>query len=166
MSLFEHFPTLIWRAGIDTKCHYFNQTWLDFTGRSLAEEQGNGWTRGVHSEDFDRCVRTYLEHFAVRTPFEMEYRLRRHDGEYRWIIDAGRPIYARNGEFAGYIGSCLDITDRRNTEAELRDREQHMRTLLSAMGEGVILRDATGRVQSYNAAAAELLGLSPQEMAD
>ena len=88
MSLFEHFPTLIWRAGIDTKCHYFNQTWLDFTGRSLAEEQGNGWTRGVHSEDFDRCVRTYLEHFAVRTPFEMEYRLRRHDGEYRWIIDA------------------------------------------------------------------------------
>ena len=166
MSLFEHFPTLIWRAGIDTKCHYFNQTWLDFTGRSLAEEVGNGWTRGVHSEDFDRCVRTYLEHFAVRTPFEMEYRLRRHDGEYRWIIDAGRPIYARNGEFAGYIGSCLDITDRRNTEAELRDREQHMRTLLSAMGEGVILRDATGRVQSYNAAAAELLGLSPQEMAD
>ena len=166
MSLFEHFPTLIWRAGIDTKCHYFNQTWLDFTGRSLAEEQGNGWTRGVHSEDFDRCVRTYLEHFAVRTPFEMEYRLRRHDGEYRWIIDAGRPIYARNGEFAGYIGSCLDITDRRNTEAELRDREQHMRTLLSAMGEGVILRDATGRVQSYNNAAAELLGLSPQEMAD
>ncbi len=164
MSLFEHFPTLIWRAGIDTKCHYFNQTWLDFTGRSLAEEVGNGWTRGVHSEDFDRCVRTYLEHFAVRTPFEMEYRLRRHDGEYRWIIDAGRPIYDPDGEFAGYIGSCLDITDRRNTEAELRDREQHMRTLLSAMGEGVILRDAAGRVQSYNNAAAELLGLTPDEM--
>ena len=166
MSLFEHFPTLIWRAGIDTRCNYFNQTWLDFTGRSLAEEIGDGWTRGVHGEDFDRCVRTYLEHFAVRTPFEMEYRLRRHDGEYRWIIDAGRPIYSRSGEFAGYIGSCFDITDRRNTEAELRDREQHMRTLLSAMGEGVILRNAAGRVQSYNNAAAELLGLSPQEMAE
>ncbi|MDD3325881.1 MAG: EAL domain-containing protein [Zoogloea sp.] len=164
VTLFEHFPTLIWRAGTDTKCNYFNQTWLDFTGRCLAEEVGDGWTRGVHGEDFDRCVRTYLEHFAVRTPFEMEYRLRRHDGEYRWIIDAGRPVYTRSGEFAGYIGSCLDITDRRNTEAELRDREQHMRTLLSAMGEGVILRDATGQVQSYNAAAAELLGLKPEEM--
>ena len=164
VTLFELFPTLIWRAGTDTKCNYFNQTWLDFTGRSLAEEVGDGWTRGVHSEDFDRCVRTYLEHFAVRTPFEMEYRLRRHDGEYRWIIDAGRPIYDPDGEFAGYIGSCLDITDRRNTEAELRDREQHMRTLLSAMGEGVILRDAAGRVQSYNNAAAELLGLTPDEM--
>ena len=164
VTLFELFPTLIWRAGTDTKCNYFNQTWLDFTGRSLAEEVGDGWTRGIHGEDFDRCVRTYLEHFAVRTPFEMEYRLRRHDGEYRWIIDAGRPIYDPDGEFAGYIGSCLDITDRRNTEAELRDREQHMRTLLSAMGEGVILRDAAGRVQSYNNAAAELLGLTPDEM--
>ena len=164
VTLFELFPTLIWRAGTDTKCNYFNQTWLDFTGRSLAEEVGDGWTRGVHGEDFDRCVRTYLEHFAVRTPFEMEYRLRRHDGEYRWIIDAGRPVYTRGGEFAGYIGSCLDITDRRNTEAELRDREQHMRTLLAAMGEGVILRDAAGQVQSYNAAAAELLGLKPAEM--
>ena len=163
-SLFEHFPTLIWRAGTDTRCNYFNKTWLEFTGRSLAEEVGNGWTKGIHADDFDRCVRTYLEHFAVRTPFEMEYRLRRHDGEYRWIIDAGRPIYDPDGEFAGYIGSCLDITDRRNTEAELRDREQHMRTLLSAMGEGVILRDAAGQVQSYNNAAAELLGLTPDEM--
>ncbi len=163
-SLFEHFPTLIWRAGTDTRCNYFNKTWLEFTGRSLAEEVGNGWTKGIHADDFDRCVRTYLEHFAVRTPFEIEYRLRRHDGEYRWIIDAGRPIYDPDGEFAGYIGSCLDITDRRNTEAELRDREQHMRTLLSAMGEGVILRDAAGQVQSYNNAAAELLGLTPDEM--
>jgi PAS domain S-box-containing protein len=83
LSLFERFPTLIWRAGIDAKCSYFNQTWLDFTGRSLHQEMGDGWTNGIHPEDFDRCVSTYLEHFAVRTPFEMEYRLRRRDGQYR-----------------------------------------------------------------------------------
>ena len=87
MSLFDHLPALIWRSGVNAKCNYFNQTWLNFTGRSFEDEFGDGWTTGVHPEDFDRCVSTYLEHFAVRTPFEMEYRLRRHDGEYRWIID-------------------------------------------------------------------------------
>ena len=105
MSLFDHLPALIWRSGLNAKCNYFNQTWLAFTGRSFEEEYGDGWTTGVHPEDFDRCVRTYLEHFAVRTPFEMEYRLRRHDGEYRWIIDTGRPIFDTGGEFVGYIGS-------------------------------------------------------------
>lgn len=164
LTLFERFPTLIWRADTDTKCSYFNQTWLEFTGRSLEQEIGDGWTLGIHAEDFDRCVGTYLEHFAVRTPFEMEYRLQRHDGEYRWIIDTGRPIYDQSGEFAGYIGSCLDITDRRNTEAQLRERETRMSTLLASMGEGVIMRDAHGVLLMHNAAAAEILGLSEEEM--
>jgi diguanylate cyclase (GGDEF)-like protein/PAS domain S-box-containing protein len=164
LSLFERFPTLIWRAGTDTLCSYFNQTWLEFTGRSLKQEVGDGWTTGVHPEDFDRCVSTYLEHFAVRTPFEMEYRLRRHDGEYRWIIDTGRPIYDQSGEFAGYIGSCLDITDRRNTEAQLREREMRMSSLLASMGEGVIMRDAQGTLLMHNAAAELILGLSKDEM--
>jgi len=164
LSLFERFPTLIWRAGTDTLCSYFNQTWLEFTGRRLEQEIGDGWTTGVHPEDFDRCVSTYLEHFVVRTPFEMEYRLRRHDGEYRWIIDTGRPIYDQSGEFAGYIGSCLDITDRRNTEAQLREREMRMSSLLASMGEGVIMRDAQGMLLMHNAAAELILGLSKDEM--
>ncbi|WP_374494955.1 EAL domain-containing protein [Zoogloea sp.] len=165
LSLFERFPTLIWRAGTDAKCSYFNQTWLDFTGRSLEDEMGDGWTSGVHPDDFDRCVSTYLEHFAVRTPFEMEYRLRRRDGQYRWIIDTGRPLYDKWGEFAGYIGSCIDITDRRNTEAELRERENRLSTLLASMGEGVIMRDARGMLLLYNASAEQILGLSAAEMA-
>lgn len=164
LTLFERFPTLIWRAGTDALCSYFNQTWLDFTGRSLEQEVGDGWTTGIHPEDFDRCVGTYLEHFAVRTPFEMEYRLRRHDGEYRWIIDTGRPIYDQSGEFAGYIGSCLDISDRRNTEAQLREREMSMTSLLASMGEGVIMRDAQGTLLMHNAAAEQILGLSEDEM--
>jgi diguanylate cyclase (GGDEF)-like protein/PAS domain S-box-containing protein len=163
-ALFERFPTLIWRSGTDAKCCYFNQTWLSFTGRTLDDELGDGWTIGIHPEDFDRCIGTYLQHFAVQTPFEMEYRLRRHDGEYRWIINTGRPIFDANGEFAGYIASALDITDRRNTEAELREREESMRTLLASMGEGVILRDAQGRVLLHNASAEEIFGLNAAEM--
>ena len=165
LFLFEHLPTLIWRSGPDSQCSYFNQTWLDFTGRSLAEEIGDGWTLGVHPEDFDRCVGTYLQHFAARTPFEMEYRLRRHDGEYRWILDTGRPIVTPSGEFAGYIGSCLDITDRRNTEATLRERENRMTTLLASMGEGVIMRDAGGDILMHNAAAERILGLTASDLA-
>ncbi|WP_374265427.1 EAL domain-containing protein [Zoogloea sp.] len=166
MSLFAHLPNLIWRAGVDAKCNYFNQTWLEFTGRSLEQELGNGWTAGVHPEDFDRCVGTYLEHFAVQTPFEMEYRLRRHDGEYRWIIDSARPIHDLDGNFIGYLGSCLDITDRRNVEAALRERESRLSTLLASMGEGVIMRDADGALRECNAAARDILGLSPEEMSD
>ncbi|HMW53139.1 MAG TPA: diguanylate cyclase, partial [Rhodocyclaceae bacterium] len=165
LFLFEHLPTLIWRSGPDSQCSYFNQTWLDFTGRSLAEEIGDGWTLGVHPEDFDRCVGTYLQHFAARTPFEMEYRLRRHDGEYRWILDTGRPIVTPSGEFAGYIGSCLDITDRRNTEAALKERENRMTTLLASMGEGVIMRDAGGDILMHNAAAERILGLTASDLA-
>ncbi len=164
MSLLDHLPTLIWCSGVDTKCSYFNRTWLEFTGRSLEQELGDGWTADIHPEDFDRCVGTYLEHFAVQTPFEMEFRLRRHDGQYRWVIDTGRPLYDPSGEFIGYIGSCLDIGDRRDTEAELRERENRLSTLLASMGEGVIMRDTHGLLQVHNAAAADILGLSSEQM--
>jgi PAS domain S-box-containing protein len=108
-------------AGTDALCTFFNQTWLDFTGRSLEQEWGVGWAEGVHFEDFQRCMDTYLEAFAARRPFEMDYRLRRKDGEFRWVLDRGAPRYTPDGTFAGYIGSCVDITDRRTLEAELRE---------------------------------------------
>lgn len=164
MALLERFPALIWRSGLDAGCTYFNHTWLEFTGRSLEQELGHGWTASIHPDDFDRCIAGYLGHFAARTPIEMEYRLRRHDGEYRWLIDTGQPIHDEAGEFTGYIGFCLDITARRNTEAELRERETRMRTLLASMGEGVIVRDANGLLQLHNAAAAAILGVSDAEM--
>lgn len=107
----ESSPNMIWRAGTDALCDYFNSTWLKFTGKEMADEVGNGWTNGVHPEDFDRCVQIYLDAFNKRIPFEMEYRLMRYDGVYRWINDRGTPMF-HDDVFIGYLGSCMDVTDK------------------------------------------------------
>ena len=106
-------PVMIWMSGPDKLCTYFNQPWLTFTGRSIHDELGNGWTEGVHADDLERCLETYKQAFDRREPFEMEYRLRRHDGEYRWIFDYGVPRFNADGSFAGYIGSASDLTDQK-----------------------------------------------------
>lgn len=108
----ESSPNMIWRAGTDTLCNFFNSTWLKFTGKSMTEEVGNGWATGVHPVDFDECVKIYLDSFEKRIPFEMEYRLKRFDGEYRWINDRGTPLFQEDNTFIGYIGSCMDVTDK------------------------------------------------------
>lgn len=113
-------PVLLWMAGTDSECTFFNQTWLRFTGRSLETERGVGWAEGVHHEDLQHVLDTYMTAFCSRREFEMEYRLRRADGEYRWILDHGRPRHTPDGRFAGYIGSCTDITDRKQAEEDLR----------------------------------------------
>src|SRR6185503_19004897 len=94
------------------------------TGRTIEQELGNGWAEGVHKDDFDRCLKTYAESFEARQPFEMEYRLRRSDGEWRWILDHGVPIYKAADGFAGYIGSCIDITDRKRVEEQLAESQK------------------------------------------
>ncbi|MDQ7772667.1 MAG: PAS domain S-box protein [Elusimicrobiales bacterium] len=129
-ALTEQSPILIWRSGTDAKCDYFNERWLAFTGRSMEQEMGDGWAEGVHPDDFDRCVKYYLDHFKAREPFEMEYRLRRHDGAYRWLFDRGVPFYREDGEFAGFIGSCVDITDRKAAQEALKiSRERELASL-------------------------------------
>src|SRR5262245_5459855 len=115
-------PVMIWVSGEEKGCSWFNRPWLTFTGRSLAQEVGSGWTEGVHYDDLYPCLRTYISHFDARTSFRMQYRLRRHDGVYRWIDDTGIPRYAPNGDFLGYIGSCIDIHEYRETQSELRRR--------------------------------------------
>jgi PAS domain S-box-containing protein len=112
-------PVMIWMAGTDRLCSYVNQPWLEFTGRPLDAELGNGWAEGVHNDDLKRCLETYSQAFDQRQSFEMEYRIRRNDGEYRWILDTGVPRFNPDGTFAGYIGSCLDITDRKLAEEAL-----------------------------------------------
>jgi PAS domain S-box-containing protein len=106
-------PVLIWMSTPDKNCSYFNKPWLDFTGRPLESELGSGWAQGVHIEDLQKCLATYDQAFDCRHPFKMEYRLRRHDGEYRWVVDIGVPRFNADESFAGYIGSCIDVTDRK-----------------------------------------------------
>lgn len=109
--LAETASVMIWIADTTKACVYFNRSWLRFRGRTLAEEQGFGWAEGVHPEDYDRCLEIFARAFDARLPFDMDYRLRNHDGVYRWIRDEGRPFFGAEGEFEGYIGSCTDIDE-------------------------------------------------------
>jgi PAS domain S-box-containing protein len=130
-------PVMIWMSGADMLCTFFNKGWLDFTGRSVEQELGNGWAQGVHREDLDRCLKTYINSFDSRHSFTMEYRLRRRDGEYRWVLDNGGPRFASDGTFLGYIGSCVDISEHKRAEAEARKHREELAHLgrVAIMGE-------------------------------
>lgn len=119
LKIFEEFPALIWRSRLDMLCDHFNKTWLDFTGRTMAQEFGNGWAEGVHPDDFQQCLDTYVSNFEKRQAFVMEYRMKNKHGEYRWIRDHGRPFFDLDNEFLGYIGSCYDITENKDNELRL-----------------------------------------------
>ena len=119
-ALVEQSPILIWRANTEALCDYFNDRWLLFRGRTMEQEYGNGWAEGVHPDDFDRCLKIYLDNFNIRKTFEMEYRLMRHDGVYRWIFDRGVPFQNDNGDFLGFIGSCIDVNERVDAQEALR----------------------------------------------
>src|SRR3989449_6240852 len=127
-------PVLIWMSGLDKLCTFFNKPWLEFTGRTIEQEMGNGWAEGVHADDLQRCLQIYTEAFDARQPFVMQYRLRRHDGEYRWISDNGVPRYDAQKNFAVYIGSCMDITELINKEQALRESEERMSLAADAAG--------------------------------
>jgi PAS domain S-box-containing protein len=119
-------PAMIWMSGTDKLCTFFNLAWLEFTGRPLESELGNGWAEGVHPEDLRGCLETYTRAFDRHEPFSMEYRLRRNDGEYRWVLDQGVPIFKADGSFAGYIGSGIDVTGRRLAEEALSRVSQRL----------------------------------------
>jgi len=129
----EHFrnlantvPAMIWTSEAGRLCTYANERWLQFTGRSLREQLGSGWAEGVHPEDLERCLEIYTKSFHRREPFQMEYRLRRHDGEYRWILDQGVPRFNPDKSFAGYIGSAIDVTERKHAEEALSGLSQRL----------------------------------------
>jgi PAS domain S-box-containing protein len=113
----ENAPVMIWIADTEKNRHYFNKAWLDFRGRSLEEERGDGWLAGIHPEDLDRSVHIFEEAFSRRMPYKKEFRLRRKDGAYRWILTHGAPILNDN-HFEGYIGSCMDINYRVEQEQQ------------------------------------------------
>ena len=127
-------PIMVWLSGTDKLCYYFNKGWLDFGGRTLEQESGNGWAENVHPEDFDRCLQIYVSNFDARRPFEMEYRMRHHTGQYRWILDRGVPRYAPDGTFEGYVGGCLDIHAQKEAAEKVRIADD-MTRLMKAQDE-------------------------------
>jgi PAS domain S-box-containing protein len=149
-------PMLVWMSGTDKLVTYFNQTWLDFTGRTVEEELGTGWMAGVHDEDFDPCMEIYSSAFDAREQFEMEFRLRRFDGEYRWILVKGVPLFTHNGNFRGYLGSCVDITERKQVQAALlkaerRASEEYLELLSRIVPVGQTLGTARDLTSIYRA---------------
>ncbi len=164
-------PVMIWMSGPDKLCTWCNDQWLAFVGRTLAQELGNGWAENVHPEDFDGCLQTYTTHFDARKPFSMEYRLRRHDGQWRWILDHGSPRYDSRQNFAGYVGSCADVTSlklleeyRGITEQKLRQRDSELRALFDGSPDPHLRFDSNLRVTHANAAYGKLARLSAGEV--
>ncbi len=155
----ESAQALIWLANTDKLCFWFNKVWLDFTGRTMEQEYGNGWTEGVHPDDLQRCIDYYVDHFDRREPFTMEYRLKRHDGKYRWILDKGMPRFDANNQFEGYIGSCFDITEHKEMEASL----QLAATIYEHTSEAMMLTDADNRILAVNPAFTTVTGYTAIE---
>jgi PAS domain S-box-containing protein len=156
-------PVLMWVSGPDKLCTWFNRPWLDFVGRSMEQEVGDGWAENVHPGDLLSCVRTYETSFDARKSFSMEYRLRRHDGVYRWVLDNGTPLY-ESGRFTGYIGSCVDITDRKEAETALRDREAEMELVARTTPVALTRCSRDLRYLYINQAGANILGLTPEQV--
>ena len=150
-------PVMIWMAGTDRGCTYFNKAWLEFTGRAMSRELGNGWTEGVHHADFDRCLQTYTDAFERRRDFTMEYRLRRHDGEFRWILDSAAPRFEAAGRFAGYIGSAVDVT-------ELKRADERVRLAVEAAPNAMVMVDDQGHITLLNAQAERVFGYTRAEL--
>jgi len=152
LKLLQSAPALIWRAGTDARCDWFNDTWLQFTGRTMNQECAEGWATGLHDEDRDECLRRYQAAFQQRQPFVLEYRLRRHDGEYRWITNQGAAFQDLAGEFAGYIGYGHDVHDARMTARMLAESEHRQRIILDNIPDPVWLKDLAGRYLAVNRA--------------
>jgi PAS domain S-box-containing protein len=158
-------PVLIWMADGDQQRTYFNRTWLEFTGRNLEQETGAGWMQGLHPDDRQHCLATSTGSFAARRPFRLEYRLKNAVGEFRWLLDSGVPRFDAAGNFAGYIGSCMDITDRKEFEEDLQEQQEWLRVTLSSIGDAVIATDTEGRVLFLNGVAEALTGYAQSEAA-
>jgi PAS domain S-box-containing protein len=152
-NMADNSPVMIWVSGADKNCTYFNNTWLEFTGRGIEKELGTGWTEGVHPDDIEQCLVTYSNAFDSRKPFAMEYRLRRRDGAYRWIMDVGKPTYL-DGVFTGYTGSCSDVHDQRMMKEELELQVQQRTAQLS---------DALDREKEMNELKSRFVSMASHE---
>lgn len=158
-------PSLIWMSDTTKLCNYFNKTWLEFSGRTMEAEIGNGWAERVHADDLQSCINTYINAFEAREEFRMEYRLKRYDGEYRWLLNIGIPRWTSNGDFLGYIGSCIDISDSKQAEVALRESEERFRRTFECNMVAMGIWTVDGGITEANDALLNLVGYSRQELA-
>jgi len=159
LSMVDAAPVMVWMCGPDGGDVYLNRHWVEFTGRPLEAQAGDGWLEGVHPEDAQTCLRRYREACAARRPFEIECRLRGADGEYRWVLGVGVPVFDDAGAFAGYIGSCLDLTERRRGE----ELEAWLSAAVQSSGDAIVTATLEGTVVTWNAAAERLFGYPAAE---
>ncbi len=158
-------PVLIWMSGTDKLCYYFNKAWLQFSGKTMEEEDGNGWTDGLHPDDFDRCIELYTTNFDKHQEFYMEYRLRRHDGEYRWLSDNGAPRFTPDGVFEGFIGACMDIHDSVTSKQILKENEEKLNIVIEATELAVWEYDYKTNLGVFDAQYATIFGYNdPNEL--
>src|SRR5215213_689353 len=156
-TMADNVPAMIWIADTENRCTYVNKQWLDFTGRTTEEELGTGWMRSVHPEDYDACLERLTSNFDARQPFELEFRLCRHDGEYRWLYNCGIPRFSSDGTFLGYIGSSIDITERKASEVALRIAHEELHQLKNQLeAENIYLQQELQRDEKFG----EIVGQS------
>lgn len=169
-TLADSGQALIWTSGIDKKCNYFNKPWLEFTGRTIEQELGDGWTEGVHPVDLDFYFKTYDAAFNIRESFSMDYRLRYRDGTYRWIQDNGTPRFNTRNEFIGYIGHCLDITEVKQAEKKLKESEEQYRLITNALTDYIfstrVLPDGTTEMEWIVGAIESISGYTLEEYSE
>ena len=163
--MIDNSPMMIWESGMDGKCTFFNKRWLDFRGREMHEETGDGWTEGLHPDDYDNCIRDYLANFKQQQKFKLEYRLLNAHGEYRCILDIGMPQYNSDGSFKGYVGSCIDITEQKQLEKTQKEREKFYHALFEKnKAIKLLINPVTGKIEDANTAASEFYGYSLSEL--
>lgn len=165
LTLFEEFPNLIWRSSPDGSRNYFNRTWLAFTGRGFDQERADGWRGRLHPDDRERYLEAYRKALAEQGPYEIEYRLRRNDDQYRWLVEHGQPFLGMDGRFSGFIGSCTDISDRKKADQDLRHSLDLLFAVIENIPNMIFLKEAGElRFELFNRAGEELLGITRQEM--
>lgn len=157
-------PALIWMAGTDRLYNWFNKPWLVFTGRNMEQESGDGWRDGIHPDDRERCMLEYNRAFEAKEPFVLEYRLRKADGDYGWIIDRGQPRFGTDGIFEGYIGSCLDITERKMVEYKNEEQMNFLSTLLNTIPLPVFYKNREGKYIGCNVAFEKFMHTTQEDV--
>jgi PAS domain S-box-containing protein len=159
-------PVMIWMSGLDKGCTWFNKSWLNFVGRLMEAEVGKGWVENVHPEDVKYCLEVYNQSFDARRPFSMEYRLRRHDGKFRWVVDHGAPLHDADSNFKGYIGTCFDITEQVEALERLREKEERHALVLEGSNAAIWDWDVPAKKVHFSSRWKELRGYSDDEITD